>query len=131
VANWAYSRYSDMVVDIQKVQWELESGFLAEQPEIERTALALLQTSPLAARDYLTAYSVKQGEMVVGRWRKLGEFLLWKYLDGNVRDTQGNVLHPKYPESWYRAIASDHGEAVKAREVKPRPVPAAAPAAPR
>jgi dipeptidase len=68
---------------------------------------------------------------VVGRWRKLGEFLLWKYLDGNVRDTQGNVLHPKYPESWYRAIASDHGEAVKAREVKPRPVPAAAPAAPR
>jgi dipeptidase len=131
VANWAYSRYSDMIVDIQKVQWELESRFLAEQPEVERAAAALLQTSPLAARDYLTSYSVKQGEMVVARWRKLGEFLIWKYLDGNVRDTQGNVLHPKYPESWYRIIAKDHGDVVKAREVKPRPVPAPATPAPR
>ena len=32
VANFAYSRYSDMIVDIQQVQRELEGGFLADQP---------------------------------------------------------------------------------------------------
>ena len=119
VSNWAYSRYSDMIVDIQKLQWELEGKFLAEQPEVEKTALKLYETSPLAARDYLTQYSVAQGDMVVSRWRRLGEFLVWKYLDGNVRDSQGHVTHPKYPESWYRRIVREHGEVVKVREVKP------------
>ena len=42
--------------------------------------------TPELARDYLTRYSVHAGESTVARWRKLGEHLLWKYLDGNVRD---------------------------------------------
>jgi dipeptidase len=113
VANWAYSRYSDMIVDIQGVQRELEGGFFADQPEIERAARRLHDQAPQLARDYLTDYCDRQGEMVVARWRKLGEFLVWKYLDGNVRDAQGKVTHPKYPESWYRAIVRDAGERVK------------------
>jgi len=113
VANWAYSRYSDMIVDIQGVQRELEGGFFADQPEVERAARRLHDQAPQLARDYLTDYCDRQGEMVVARWRKLGEFLVWKYLDGNVRDAQGKVTHPKYPESWYRAIVRDAGERVK------------------
>jgi hypothetical protein len=58
---------------------------------------------------------VDQGEMVVRRWRKLGEFLIWKYLDGNVRDSQGNVTHPGYPADWYRRIAEERGEVLKVR----------------
>ena len=122
VANYAYSRYSDMIVDIQQVQRELEGRFIADQPEIDRAALALYRQSPALARDYLTRYSVAQGEMVHARWRKLGEDLLVKYMDGNVKDSQGHVTHPPYPESWYRRIVQDHGPVIQ-EPPTPTPVP--------
>ncbi len=115
VANYAYSRYSNMIVDIQQVQRELEGRFLADQAGIDKAALALYAQAPDLARDYLTRYSVAQGELVHARWKKLGEDLLVKYMDGNVKDTQGNITHPKYPDSWYRAIVKDHGEVIKVR----------------
>jgi dipeptidase len=113
VANWAYSRYSDMIVDVQRVQREIEGRFLADQAEVEKAALELHARAPGLARDYLTEYSVRSAEETVARWRTLGEHLVWKYLDGNVRDSQGKVTHPKYPESWYGRIVADHGDVVK------------------
>ena len=127
VSNWTYSRYSEMIVDVQKVQEELEARFQAELPEVERTALKLFETSPLQARAFLTGYSKERGEMTAARWRKLGEFLVWKYLDGNVRDGQGRITHPPYPEAWYRAIVKDHGEAVRSFEPPPSPAPSPLP----
>jgi dipeptidase len=126
VANWAYTRYSDMIVDIQDVQRELEGGFLADQPGIEQAALKLHEQAPQLAVDYLSDYSERQGELTTERWRKLGDFLIWKYLDGNVRDSQGKVTHPKYPETWYRAIVRDAGDRVKVLtpDAVANPVPA-------
>ncbi len=118
VANYAYSRYSDMIVDIQKVQRELEGNFLAMQPEIDRAAVALYKQSPELARDYLTRYSVKQGQRVVERWKKLLTFLLWKYLDGNVKDEHGKVTHPGYPMEWYREIVKSTGDKFRVPEQK-------------
>jgi dipeptidase len=118
VSNWAYSRYSDMIQDVQRVQRELEGGFLSRQAEVERAAVALHQQSPGLARDYLTAYSVEQGDRVTARWRKLGESLLLKYLDGNVRDAQGKVTHPDYPEAWRRRMAQEQPDLLR---VKPLP----------
>ncbi|NWF99338.1 MAG: C69 family dipeptidase [Thermoanaerobaculaceae bacterium] len=113
VANWAYTRYSDMIHDIQAVQWELEAKYLADQPEIEKAARKLYETSPMLCRDYLTAYSVKVGDEATARWRKLGEFLIWKYLDGNVRDSQGHVTHPRYPDAWYERIVKERGDSIR------------------
>jgi dipeptidase len=110
VANYAYSRYCDMIQDIQPVQRELEGKFFAVQPELEAEALELYKRAPELARERLTAYSVGEGEAVVRRWRKLGEFLIWKYLDGNVRDSQGNVTHPPYPKEWYQRIIKETGD---------------------
>lgn len=119
VANYAYSRYSDMIEDIQKVQRELEGKFLADQAAIEDAALKLFAQSPQMARDYLTGYSVKLGDATVQRWRKLGEFLLYKYLDGNLKDELGNVKHPPYPESWYRRIVKETGDQFKMKKLEP------------
>ncbi len=113
VANYAYSRYSDMIQDVQPVQRELEGKFFAVQPELESAVLELYKRSPELARDRLTAYSVAEGEAVVRRWRKLGEFLIWKYLDGNVRDSQGNVTHPPYPEGVVPAHHQGDGRQVQ------------------
>jgi hypothetical protein len=116
VANFAYSRYCDMIRDIQAVQRELEGSYFGNQGIVEDAALALYKQSPSLARDYLTEYSVTQGESAVARWKKLGEFLIWKYMDGNVKDEFGKPTHPGYPQDWYRRIARDTGE--KLKEVK-------------
>jgi dipeptidase len=113
VANFAYSRYSDMIVDIQKVQRELEGQFLAAQEGIEKEALALHEQSPERAREYLTRYSVAAGDGVTARWRRLGEQLLVKYMDGNVKDDKGEPQHPPYPEAWYRRIVSERGDVLR------------------
>jgi len=110
VANYAYSRYSEMIKDIQIVQEELESRFISEQDELNKAALELYKESPKLARDYLSEYCSEQAEMVVSRWRKLGEYLLYKYLDGNRKDELGKVTHPGYPKEWYQKIAEDTGD---------------------
>ncbi len=109
VANFAYGRYQDIIRDIQVVQRELEGDFFARQPEIEAAAQKLYAESPELARDYLTAYSTEQAERTVNRWRALGEALLVKYVDGNVKDEKGQVTHPRYPDDWYARIVADRG----------------------
>ncbi|WP_163863985.1 dipeptidase [Myxococcus eversor] len=134
VSNQAYSRWSDMSVDVRKEQGALEGQFLADQADIEKTALEHYKRSPEEARQYLTTYSVQQGEKVHARWRKLGETLLVKYIDGNVRDEQGKVNHPKYPESWYRRIAQERGKTLEMppepQELKPVAAPGPGPKTP-
>ena len=106
-----------MIKDIQKVQQELEGKYLAEVKRIDEVALALYKQSPGQAIDYLTDYSVKTGETTVKRWKKLGEFLLYKYLDGNMKDELGEVTHPGYPQSWYRRIINDTGDKFKMKKL--------------
>ena len=117
VSNFAYLRYHDMIQDVQKVQRELEGRFLAEQNETDETAMALYRQSPGLAREYLTSYAEKNGSETLARWMKLGEFLLYKYLDGNVKNEMGKVTHPGYPECWYRRIAEESGEHLKMKKL--------------
>ncbi len=118
VSNYTYSRWSDMIVDVQKVQRELEGKFLAEQDETDAAAKKLFEQSPGLAKDYLTQYSAKQSELTMARWKKLGETLIWKYLDGNPKNEKGEVTHPKYPQDWYERIAKERGEILKVKKVK-------------
>jgi dipeptidase len=116
VSNYCYLRYSDMIKDVRKVQAELEGRFLAEQDGIDRAAMALFKESPKRARDYLTEYSVSTGNSTVKRWKRVGEMLIFKYLDGNVKNELGEVTHPRYPDEWYRRIVKDRGDHFKVRE---------------
>lgn len=110
VANFAYSRYRDIIKDIQVVQRELEDGFMAAQARVETEALAIYRRSPAEAEAFLTNYSTQAADKVMTRWRRLGEELLVRYLDGNVRDAKGKVTHPPYPEDWYRRIVAESGD---------------------
>jgi len=100
------------------VQRELENAFVADQPEIDAAAVALYKNSPQLARDYLTNYSTAQTERTMNRWRKLGQDLLVKYMDGNTKDEMKNVQHVGYPDSWYRRIANDTGDRLKMRKLE-------------
>ena len=104
VANIANLKYSYMIEDIRIVQHELEGRFLAMQPVVEQTALALADTDPALMREYLTQYSTGQGEEVFRRWKELGEFLLTKYNDGYVAGEKEQPVERGYPESWLREV---------------------------
>ena len=85
VANQAYARYSQMIGDIRKVQGEIEDNFAKKQSVIEAEATSLLTTDRAAAVRLLTNYSVNAGQDATARYRKLGEYLFVKYLDGNIK----------------------------------------------
>ncbi len=118
VSNYAYSRYSDMIQDIQKVQRQLEGNFMSNQPEIEKAALELYKKSSQLSREYLNKYSINIAESTVKSWKKLGEFLIFKYLDGNVKNELNKVKHPGYPEDWYRRIVDESGDFFKYKKLK-------------
>ena len=132
VSNRAYSRYSDMIVDIKKVQSELENRFFELTPAVDEAAAKLFETEPATAREYLTDFSSSQAEMTVNRWRELGHFLLVKYLDGNIhpekngvfeRNKYGYPAHPKHPgysEEFYRNVVKDTGDKLKMKEYPPK-----------
>jgi dipeptidase len=104
VANFANLKYSYMIKDIQQVQRTIEEQFLSLQPVVEKTALDLFKTDPALMTQYLTNYSVSQGEMVVKRWIELGEYLITKYNDGYVKDENGRPRSQGYPSEWLQTV---------------------------
>jgi dipeptidase len=113
VANFAYGRYSEMVVDIRLLQRELEGAYLADIPRVDAAAMALYEKSPQLAIDYVTDYSTRTADSTVDRWRTLGTDLIVKFMDGNMKDELGNVKHIGYPESWYRKVSEATGDHLK------------------
>lgn len=108
VSNFSYLKYSYMIEDIQKVQSEIEGEYMALQPAVENTALELYKSNPDLMTKYLTDYCVTHAEMLVDKWRALGEHLITKYNDGYVKDSTGHPQDRGYPESWLRAVLREN-----------------------
>lgn len=129
VANQAYNRYSLMIDDIRKVQRGIEDKWADNQSKVEAAALEKYATSPVEAAKYLTDYSVKQAETATAQYKKLGEYLLVKYLDGNrKKEKDGKFLRnsdgcpempdfPGYTEDYYRAIVKSAGDRLKVKDL--------------
>jgi len=122
VANYANLRYCDMRADIQAVQRELEGHLLALQPAVEKTALELYRSNPDLMTRYLTDYCVTHAELVVKRWRELGEHLIQKYNDGYVQTAPGRPEEQGYAESWLRRVLKERPDQFRLPE-KPADVP--------
>lgn len=123
VANQAYNRYSQMIPDIRKVQKEQESVCEAEAESL-KTEIAALPADEAAGR--LTAHTAMASERYVRAYRKLGEYLLVKYLDGNVkkekngefeRSPEGLPVYPDFPgydADYYENIVRTTGDHFRA-----------------
>lgn len=121
VSNFAYTRYSDMIKDIQKVQSRLENGYIKETHSVDSVALTLYKKNPKKAIKYITDYSCKSGANTFNEWKKLYAFLFTKYMDGNIKTVvpgQMNpaVSQPGYSEEFYREIVRSAGDRLKAKE---------------
>ncbi|MDR1644607.1 MAG: C69 family dipeptidase [Tannerellaceae bacterium] len=128
VANMAYHKYSFMIEDIRKVQSDLENGFRDRLPAIDKAASELLAKDPADARRFLTWFSTTTADAATARWKSLGEYLLVKYIDGNVkkeengqfrRNPYGLPASPTfagYDDAYYRSIVVDAGERLEVKE---------------
>lgn len=125
VTNFTYLRFVDMIKDVQKVQNELENKYVSYVPLIDKAAETLYKSNPEQARRFLTEYSVNEANNMTSEWKKLGQYLLVKYIDGNIkREKEGQFertetgmppapIFAGYPEWWYKAIAASTGDKKK------------------
>lgn len=125
VSNFSYLRYNIMMEDVRKVQTELEEKYITEVPAIDAAAAVLYETNPELAREFITNYSVNMGDYTVQRYKELGQFLLVKYIDGNIKKEENGVFlrseedyplspdQPGYSEQWKGVVVDDVGKNLK------------------
>jgi dipeptidase len=125
VSNFSYLRYNVMMEDVRKVQSELEEKFITEVAAIDAAAQVLNETNPDLAREFVTNYSVNMGDYTVQRYKELGQFLLVKYIDGNIKMEEDGVFlrsedgyplgpnQPGYSDQWKGIVVKDAGKNLK------------------
>ncbi len=123
VQNLAYTRYSYIHPEIEKLQSDFETGFIKITPAIDAGAKALIETDKDAAIAYLTDYSNAVGADVFETWKKFYQYLFMKYMDGNIKTKQEipegykyyapKVSQPGYGEDKYRIIIEETGDQFK------------------
>lgn len=125
VSNMVYMRYSDKIKDLQKVQKQLEDSFETAQPQIEKEASELFNKSQAKAVDFLTTYTNNLVAEGVTEWKKLGHYLLVKYIDGVVkpeengkfkRNEHGQPASPirtGYSNEFYKKVIEQTGDKYK------------------
>jgi dipeptidase len=121
VANMCYSRYDLMSADAVKLQKELEGRYVAETATTDEAARKLYDNDVWKARDYLTKYSLTTAQSTFAQWKKLSEYLLVKYMDGNIKnEKEGKFVtsedgyptgprQPGYDDKWKKSVIQDTG----------------------
>lgn len=126
VSNFAYLRYDDMIKDVRTKQGQIESRFIKLSSAIDQAALQILQEKgEESARSFLTTYSVNEANQMTAQWEKLFQYLLIKYMDGNVKkEENGSFVRtetgmaaypdfPGYPSWWLEVIVRATGDKFK------------------
>ena len=130
VANFAYLRYDLLSAEIKKAFDKHENQCIKTIPAIDAAAKVLYEESPEEAVEYLTDYSITTAQQMFNDWVNLDQYLLVKYIDGNVkkedengfmdngngRNIPASPLQPGYNELWKKAVANDAGERLKVIE---------------
>jgi dipeptidase len=124
VTNWAYTRYEVIHPEIEKYQQELEDRFIAETSIIDQLAVSLQKDDPSKLLPAITDFSVSSGNNLVSAWKEMFHYLFMKYMDGNVKQTEGRQLldngngkgipkrpsQPGYGKEWERKMVEGTGE---------------------
>lgn len=126
VANQAYNRYSQMITDIRRVQSELEDAIKTDVKVAEEQVPAFPDAD---AADLLQDLADIWAERATIRYKELGDYLFVKFMDGNIKKTDGDGSFkyneykvPVYPdfggydERYYRSIVEDAGERLRVVE---------------
>lgn len=122
VSHFVYLFYDRAIEDVRKKQTELQKKFANYIPAIDAGALLLYEKDPALAKSFLTEFSHNNANNMLSEWRNLGNFLLVKYLDGNIKhEEDGEFIrnpwgfpkppkHPEYPDSWKKRLIEETGD---------------------
>ena len=127
VANQAYNRYSQMIPDIRKVQSALEDGMIADVAGAEKQVSGMTYEEQAKVLDKI---SKKWATKCTKDYKKLGDMLFVRYMDGNIkpmnedgtfaRTKTGVPVQPKfggYNQRYFESIVNEQGDRLKVREV--------------
>lgn len=141
IANACYKAYDIMAPTVQEKANAWESSCVDSLAVWDSTALALYAELPKSGkkktvsdealapvREYLTNQCCAAADNIFAQWVKLEEFLLVKFIDGNVKAqnpdgswiTNGygrpeEIGWPGYSEKWKKAVVEDHGEILEVK----------------
>lgn len=129
VANQAYNRYSQMIPDIRRVQGQLERDIT----EDVRVALEQIPefTDPEICQQLTQDLADIWAERATTEYKKLGDYLFVKFMDGNIKKTDENhnfmkseyglPVYPNfggYDERYFRSIVDDAGPRLRVNTIK-------------
>lgn len=145
IANACYKAYDIMAPTVQAKAAEWESSCVDSLAVWDSTALALykelnpaekavkkgkkqVEENVAPVRNLLTERCCRAADNIFAEWVKLEEYLLVKFMDGNVKAqnpdgtwvTNGygrpeKIGWPGYSEKWKRAVVEDHGEILEVK----------------
>lgn len=120
VANQAYNRYSQMIPDIRRVQKSHEDALTAA---VDSLAAAKADASTLQA------LTLEAAANVTADYKKLGDYLFVKYLDGNIKKENTDGTFARTPEGvpvqpvfggynsrYFESIARSEGDRLRVKE---------------
>lgn len=123
VSNLAYTRYNAIHPEIHELQQKLEKRYVDYTSVIDEAAKNLYVKDKKLAAQFITDYSVNTANDLVDTWRDFYHYLFMKYLDGNVKPSEGyqlidngynteipKVTFPGYSEEFYKAIIDETGD---------------------
>jgi dipeptidase len=119
VSNFAYTKYSYMISEIQTRQQELENVYVNDVKKTDEAVLALFNKNKTGmALAALTDFSCQAGARTFSTWKGLYAHLFTKYMDGNIKTTVEGQRNPKvsqpgYSEEWYRMVVEESGDKFK------------------
>ncbi|MFH0895788.1 MAG: C69 family dipeptidase [Bacteroidota bacterium] len=121
VNNFGYSKYDRIHPEVEKYQKEYETLFMNEVAALDAKAASSSESEML---EMITQFSVSRGNQLVKDWRVFFQYLFMKYMDGNLKKTEGMKLtengngkgipvkptHPGYGKEWERLMMENTGE---------------------
>lgn len=122
VAHFKYLYFDRVMPEIAEHQAKLENKFIEYQPGIDAAAVKFYNESPERAAEFLTDYSCNMANYVVDYWSEFGNFLLVKYLDGNVKQEENgeflrnpwgypkSPMFPGYSKEWEKNVVEKTGD---------------------
>ncbi len=125
VSNMAYTRYSNIQPDVEKVQTDLENQFEKSLPQMDAIAMDLYKKDKDEFYKQITNYSLAVSENTLKRWKDLGEFLMVKYIDGNIKKVKNGSFErneyglpaspdqPGYSNDYYKTVVKQTGDKLK------------------
>lgn len=131
VAQFAYLRYNKVGKEVRETAERFEDEAIKEVAKIDKVALSILKESPEMAVEYLTNFSIDKAQELFNTWEELNNYLLVKYIDGNVKQMKDGkfvengygmgvpapLIQPGYSEVWKNAVAKDIGDKILKKEV--------------